>query len=414
MSDAPAMTRITGCRSCGGTHLAPVLSLGETPLANALVAPDRLEEPEPRFPLELVFCLDCTLLQLTVSVRPDLMFSDYPYFSSVSESFTAAARALAARLVEARGLGPGSQVVEIASNDGYLLQGYQALGVPVLGIDPAQNVAKAAIAKGVPTRVAFFGRDLADALAAEGIAADVIHANNVLAHVPDLNGVVAGMKRLLKPDGVCVIEVPYARDFIEKCEFDTIYHEHLCYFSASALAALFARHGLVLADVEHTPFHGGTLRAVAAHEGALPSPAARDLLEEERRLGMTEEPYHSGFAARVERLAATLSKTLRDLKAGGARIAAYGASAKGATLLNHAGLGADVLDFIADRSPAKQGLHGPGTKLPIVPPERLLEAMPDYTLLLTWNFAEEIMAQQAAYRDAGGRFVVPVPEVRIV
>ncbi|MGJ3263436.1 MAG: methyltransferase domain-containing protein [Salinarimonas sp.] len=414
MSDAPAMTRIAGCRSCGGTHLAPVLALGETPLANALVPPDRLEEPEPRYPLELVFCRECTLLQLTVSVRPDLMFSTYPYFSSVSDSFTAAAHALAARLVAERGLGPGSQVLEVASNDGYLLRGYQALGVPVLGIDPAANVAQAAIDAGVPTRIAFFGRDLAESLAAEGIAADVIHANNVLAHVPDLNGVVAGMKRLLKPGGTCVIEVPYARDFIEKCEFDTIYHEHLCYFSGSALAALFARHELVLADVETTPFHGGTLRAFAAHAGTAPSAAAQALLDEERRLGMTREPYYADFAARVERLTATLSRVLRDLKAGGARIAAYGASAKGATLLNYAGLGRDVIDFIADRAPAKLGLHGPGTKLPIVPPERLLEAMPDYTLLLTWNFAEEILAQQAAYRAAGGRFVIPVPEVRIV
>ncbi|WP_052341785.1 class I SAM-dependent methyltransferase [Salinarimonas rosea] len=414
MSDAPATTRITGCRSCGGSHLAPVLSLGETPLANALVPAERLGDPEPRYPLALVFCRDCTLLQLTVSVRPDLMFSDYPYFSSVSESFTAAARALARRLVAERGLGAGAQVVEIASNDGYLLQGYRALGVPVLGIDPAANVARAAIAAGVPTRIAFFGRDLADALAAEGIAADVIHANNVLAHVPDLNGVVAGMKRLLKPGGVCVIEVPYARDFVEKCEFDTIYHEHLCYFSGAALDALFARHGLVLAHVETTPFHGGTLRAFAAHAGTAQSAAAADLLADERRLGMTDEPYYASFAARVERLTATLARVLRDLKAGGARIAAYGASAKGATLLNYAGLGADVIDFIADRSPAKQGLHGPGTKLPIVPPERLLEARPDYTLLLTWNFAEEILAQQAAYRAAGGRFVIPVPEVRIV
>ncbi len=411
---APPCTTIAACRGCGGTRLAPILSLGTTPLANALLTGEDLGKDELRFPLDVVLCPECSLVQLTVSVAPEVLFSDYPYFSSFSESFVAAARSLAARMTRERGLGGGSLVVEVASNDGYLLEGYRAAGIPVLGIDPAANVAAAAERRGIPTRVAFFGREVAAGLAAEGVQADVIHANNVLAHVPDLNGVVAGFKLLLRPDGVAIIEVPYLRDFVERCEFDTIYHEHLCYFSASALAHLFARHGLVVAEVEHTPFHGGSLRLFVRHAGAAPSAAVTELLDGERRAGLFDPAHYAGFAARVERLAETLRRLLGDLKRSGARLAAYGASAKGATLLNYAGIGADVLDFIADRSTVKQGRYGPGTQLPIVAPEALLDRRPDYVLLLTWNFAEEIMAQQQAYLAGGGRFIIPIPEIRIV
>jgi SAM-dependent methyltransferase len=303
--------------------------------------------------------------------------------------------------------------MEIASNDGYLLQHYVAAGVPVLGIEPARNIAAAANARGIRTRCEFFGRESARRLAAEGVAADVLHANNVLAHVPDLNGVVAGIATVLKPAGVAIVEVPYVRDLIEHCEFDTIYHEHLCYFSVGALEPLFARHGLVLADIERIPVHGGSLRLFASRTGRAGA-SVRRLVDEERRAGMRERPYYAGFAERVARLREELVALLDRLKAEGRRIAAYGASAKGSTLLNFFGIGRQHLDYVVDRSTEKQGRFTPGTRLEIFPPERLATDRPDYLLLLAWNFLDEVLAQQSAYRQAGGRFIVPVPEVRIV
>lgn len=412
--DASLSTRIASCRSCGHDALEPILSLGETPLANALLSAEDLETEEHRFALDLVFCPACSLVQITETVRPDILFSHYAYFSSFSDSFVTSSRALAKRVARDCGLNEGSLAVEVASNDGYLLQGYRELGIPVLGIDPAANVAAAAQQRGIPTRVAFFGSELAASLVAEGLRADVIHANNVLAHVADLNGVVAGFKLLLKPGGVAIIEVPYARDFIERCEFDTIYHEHLCYFSATALGHLFGRHGLVITDVEQTPFHGGSLRIFARHAGAVRSGTVTTIEDAERRDGLLDRAYYGSFATRVSRLTATLRGVLTDLKRSGASLAAYGASAKGSTLLNVSGIGGELLDFIADRSTVKQGRFAPGTKLPILSPSALLERRPDYVLLLTWNFAEEIMAQQRAFLDAGGRFIVPVPDVRIL
>lgn len=411
-----AVETISHCRSCGSAALSPVVSLGETPLANALLTAEALARPEPRFPLSLSFCADCSLVQIVETVPPEVLFSDYPYFSSFSDTMVRSAGALARRLIESRGLGADSLVLEVASNDGYLLRHYLDAGVPVLGVEPAANVAAAALAKGVPTRSVFFGRETAAALAAEGITADVIHANNVLAHVPDLNGVVGGMALALKPGGLVVIEAPYLRDMIEKVEFDTIYHEHLCYFSASALKPLFARHGLTLVDVERLAIHGGSLRLFFAKTaaGATPSAAVDALLAEEAALGMLARDYYDDFARRIERLRGALTNMLQDLKDGGARLAAYGASAKGSTLLNVFGVGADLLDFVADRSTVKQGRYTPGSHLPIVAPEELLVRRPDYVLLLSWNFAEEILAQQAAYRAAGGRFIIPVPEPKIV
>lgn len=401
------------CISCGKRNLAPVISLGLTPLANALLAKDELAADEARFPLDLVFCPDCTLVQITEIVPPERLFSDYPYFSSFSDTIVAAARALAARLVRERRLGPGSLVIELASNDGYLLQHYVAAGVPVLGIEPAANIARVANERGVRTRCEFFGLEAAHRLAAEGLAADVLHANNVLAHVPDLNGFVAGIAAVLKPDGVAVIEVPYVRDLIEKTEFDTIYHEHLCYFSVSALVPLFAGHGLVLADVERIPVHGGSLRIFAARAGA-PGAAVVRLLEEEAAAGMREHAYYVGFADRVLKLRDELVALLRALKAQGKSISAYGASAKGSTLLNFFGIGADLLDFVVDRSTEKQGKFTPGTRLPILAPAALKQKRPDYLLLLAWNFLDEVLAQQVEYRAAGGKFIVPVPQVRVV
>ena len=409
--------RIPGCRACGSPDLRPVLDLGQTPLANRLLPSAHPAEPEPTYPLELVFCPACSLVQITETVPPEILFADYVYFSSFSDTMVAHARALAERLVAERKLGPGQRVLEAASNDGYLLQHYRQRGVQVLGIEPASNVAQVAVAeRGVPTRVAFFGRATAQALADEGLTADVFHAHNVLAHVADLNGFVAGIHTVLKPDGVAVIEAPYVRPFVEKREFDTIYHEHLCYFSLTALDRLFRSHGLIIDDAEVVDIHGGSLR-IFARRGAPDTPArgsAVGLLQAEREAGVDQFEYYARFAAEVDRLRQTLTGLLGDLKRAGCSLAAYGASAKGSTLLNVFGIGAGVLDFVADRSTVKQGKYTPGTRLPIVPPEELALRRPDYCLLLTWNFEREILAQQTEYRLAGGRFVVPIPDVRVV
>lgn len=401
------------CRSCAGTCFSPVIDLGETPLANALLGADRLDKPEPRYPLNTMMCEDCSLVQITETVPPDVLFADYVYFSSFSDTAVTSAKALAERLARERGLSALSLVMEAASNDGYLLQHYQALGIPVLGIEPAANIAAEANKRGIPTRCAFFGREEAGRLATDG-QCDVFHANNVLAHVADLNGFVAGIKTILKPGGIASIEFPYLRDLIEKVEFDTIYHEHLCYFSATAVGRLLARHGLVLADIERIPIHGGSLRIFAAHAGTLQSDAVKDLLAQEAALGMTKPAYYADFAARVSALREDLLALLRKLKAEGRTLAAYGASAKGATLLNYFGIDGRLLDFVADRSTVKQGKYTPGSHLPIVAPDQLAVRKPDYVLLLTWNFADEILAQQQAYRDAGGRFILPVPQVKVV
>jgi SAM-dependent methyltransferase len=409
------MSAETACRSCGATALTPVLDLGSTPLANRLPTAEQLREPEPIYPLELVFCPRCTLLQITQTVPPEILFRDYLYFSSFSDTMLRHAATHAAKQVERLGLGPDSLVVEVASNDGYLLKNFVERGVPVLGIEPARNVAKVARERGVPTLDEFFGVDLARRLAAEGTRADLFMGSNVLAHVADLNGFVAGIQAILKPTGQSVIEAPYAKDMLDHVEFDTIYHEHLCYFTLTALDHLFRRHGLEVIDVERLPIHGGTVRFTAAHAGqAAPSEAVRALLAEEQGWGVARLDAYRAFADRVRKLKDDLVGLLVARKAEGRRIAAYGASAKGSTLLNYFGIGRETLDFVVDRSTYKQGRHTPGTHLPILPPEHLLEAMPDDCLLLTWNFADEIMAQQAEYRRRGGKFIVPVPEPKIV
>jgi SAM-dependent methyltransferase len=403
-----------GCLSCGAGLLAAVLSLGRTPLANALLDEADLARPEPTYPLDLALCRSCSLLQLTESVPPEQLFREYSYFSSYSDTMLAHAKELAGQIVRGRRLGPESLVIEAASNDGYLLRNYQAAGVPVLGIEPAHNVARhAREVNGVPTRAEFFTAAFARQLAAEGLQADVFHAHNVLAHVPDLNGFVAGMREVLKPGGVAVVEVPYVKDLLDGCEFDTIYHEHLCYFSLTALDRCFGRHGLAVADVERVPIHGGSLRLFAT-PGVGRGPRVEALLAEEEAWGVATLAPYRAFAGRVERIRTDLRELLGRFKAEGKRIAAYGASAKGSTLLNYCGVGRETLEFVADRSPVKQGRYTPGTRLRVVPPERLLDVMPDYTLLLTWNFADEVLRQQAEYRRRGGKFIVPVPTPRVV
>lgn len=404
------------CRSCGSASLRLILSLGRTPLANALLTAEQLDRPEPVYPLDVVFCADCALVQIAETVPPEALFSDYLYFSSFSDTMLAHAEALVGELAGARGLNAESLVVEIASNDGYLLQFYQRRGVPVLGIEPAANIAQVAEReRGIPTLCEFFGAELGERLRAEGRAADVIHAHNVLAHVADLNGVVRGIAALLKPGGVAVIEAPYVKDLIDSREFDTIYHEHLCYFSLTALDRLFTRHGLAIADVRRVPIHGGSLQVhVMRAEMAARGAAAQALLDEEAAWGVDDFAFYAGFARAVEALRADLRALLGGLKAQGRTIAAYGASAKGSTLLNYFGIGAETLGFVADRSTYKQGRYTPGTHLPICAPTKLLEAQPDYTLLLTWNFAAEILDQQAEYRRRGGQFIIPIPQVRVV
>jgi SAM-dependent methyltransferase len=406
----------TTCRSCGNAGLTPILDLGLSPLANALLTKEQLTEPEEKFPLDLAFCAKCSLLQITETVPPEKLFREYLYFSSFSETMVKHAGAIANRLVDDRKLGKDSLVLEIASNDGYLLQHYAKRGVPVLGIEPARNIAKVAVEeRGIRTIAEFFGKELAESLAAKGERADVIHANNVLAHVPDLNGVIEGVAIALKDDGVAVIEAPYAKPFVEHREFDTIYHEHLCYFSLTALDNLMDRHGLVVSDVELLPIHGGSLRVFVSKKSARErSAAVVKLLAEEAAGGVATLAPYLDFAKRVEELKTELVRVLTALKAEGKRIAAYGAAAKGSTLLNYFGIGKDTLDFVADRSTYKQGRYMAGVHVPIVAPSELVARQPDVCLLLTWNFADEILAQQKEYRDKGGKFIIPIPEVRTV
>jgi hypothetical protein len=403
------------CRLCGSIDLQVVLSLGNTPLANALLTEEELRQPEAVYPLDLGLCRRCGLVQITETVPPTTLFSEYFYFSSFSDTMVRHAAALAGSLIKERRLGPTSLVVEAASNDGYLLQHYHGAGVPVLGIEPASNVAQVAEGRGIKTRCAFFSRELGNELRQSGIRADVFHAHNVLAHVPDLNGFVQGIGLVLREQGTAVLEVPYVKDMLDKCEFDTIYHEHLCYFSLTALDRLFKDHQLTITRVERVSIHGGSLRIHAVHsEGAAVEPTVPRLLEEEVAWGATVPDPYLRFAERVREIQGRLGDMLAELKAAGKRLAAYGAAAKGSTLLNSLPLEPGVIDFVVDRSTYKQGRYMPGVHLPIFHPDKLMADRPEYVLLLTWNFADEIFEQQKHFRQSGGRFVVPIPEPTIV
>jgi len=404
---------IANCRSCGSEEVRRVVSLGPAPLANRLSDDQESALAEPRYPLDLCLCGDCSLVQLGEAPPPAEIFADYPYLSSFSDTMVEHARGLADTLIGECSLDEATQVVEVGSNDGYLLQHFAAAGVPVLGVDPAEAACELAAERGVETRQEFFGEAVAGDLAAEGIRPRVIIANNVMAHVPDVNDVVAGVRALLGPDGVFVIETPYLRDLIAGLEFDTIYHEHVFYYSLTSLRALLARHGLGRIDVRRVPIHGGSLRVFArAATGA--TPAAERLLAEEEEWGVGRPDAYSEFSARVDRRRQQLRDLLTARREEGRRLAAYGAAAKGVMLLNALGVGAELLDFVVDRNPKKQGRFLPGSGLRIRPPEDLIAEMPDDVLLLVWNVADEVIEQQAEYRRRGGSMIVPLPELRVV
>ncbi|MBK8019889.1 MAG: class I SAM-dependent methyltransferase [Chloroflexi bacterium] len=409
------MTTTLGCRSCGSTNLLPIVSFGDTPLADRLLTEDLLDKPELLANLELVFCPDCTLVQITESVSPDILFGeDYPYFSSVSPVLLAHFRGSALDIIERRGLDSSSWVVEAASNDGYMLKNFMERGITVLGIDPAAPPAKAAQAAGVPTLMTYFTVDLARQLVAErGRRADVFLANNVLAHVPDLNGFVEGIRTLLAEDGVAVIEVPYLIDLIDHREFDTIYHQHLCYFSVTALDNLFRRHNLYLDDVKRLQIHGGSLRLFVEQREAV-SETVQSLLRMEKDRQTDHYAYYTNFADSINRFRDELMALLGKLKSEGKTIVGYGAAAKATTMLAYTGIDLRQLDYVVDLNPFKQGRFMPGTHLPIHAPQRLLEDKPDFVLVLAWNFADEIIAQQDMYRKSGGQFIVPLPKLTVV
>ncbi len=402
------------CRTCNHSGLQPVLDLGNMPLADGLLSEGQLVMEEGRFPLEVAFCPECSLVQILETVPPDQLFCDeYPYYSSFSETLLQHSRENVLSLIERDQLNSNSFVVEIASNDGYLLKNFVEHQIPVLGIDPAEGPAQAAEKIGVPTMNTFFSEDLARHLVAKGTRADIIIANNVLAHVADVHGFIRGIAQLLKETGTAVIEVPYVRDLIDHFEFDTIYHEHLCYFSVTAIDHLFRRHGLYLNHVKRIAIHGGSLRLFINRFEEV-SDSVTDLLREERELGVDSYEYYQEFSRKVGDLRDQLNTLLDQLKSSGKRIAAYGAAAKGTIMLNYIGAHHEIIDFAVDRNVYKQGKYIPGVRIPIYDPARLMEEMPDYVLLLPWNFKTEILQQQEKYRKAGGHFIIPIPRPEIV
>lgn len=401
------------CRGCDKNSLQDVFGLGPMPLPNRLPATAALALVAPRFPLSLCVCDRCSLVQIPQDTPPETLFSDYTYFSSISRTMVDHARELAALMVRDRSLDSNSWVVELASNDGYLLQHYVDKGIPVLGVEPARNVAAVAESRGIPTVVDFFGEDLGRLLGEGGQRADVIHAHNVLAHVPDPGSFLRGISALLKDDGIACIEVPHVAEMIDRNEFDTIYHEHLCYFSFTALARLLLRNGLSPVHVERSPIHGGSLRILAGRSGAAPDETVAEMLRWEDAWNVRSIDTYRAFSERASGIRDELVRFADGLRAAGKTFAAYGASAKGCVMMNYAGLRNDDVAFVVDKSPHKQGRFVPGAAIPIVEPGRLLSEMPDFVLLTVWNIEREILAQEAEYRRRGGRFVTPIPSMRM-
>ena len=409
------MTDIPACQACGHPLTRTLVDLGEQPLANSYIPQDRADAPEPVFPLHARVCDQCLLVQVDPVSNPEDIFTDYAYFSSFSDSWLAHCRQYVAQMVARFGLNSESRVVEIASNDGYMLQYFVERGVPVLGIEPAANVAASALARGVPTEVAFFGADTARRLVEEGGAADLLAAKNVLAHVPDINDFVAGVAIMLGEVGVFTVEFPHLLNLIREVQFDTIYHEHYTYLSLLALQRIFARHGLVIFDVEQQPTHGGSLRVFAARAevGRAVSKDVQEVLDEEIAAGLDRPEGYSGFEPRVRAVRDGLRAFLDRTKADGKSVVGYGAAAKGNTLFNYCGVGPGDVAFVVDRNPAKQGTLLPGSHIPVRPVEALDAAQPDYVLILPWNLRAEIIAQLPQVTQSGGAFVTIIPEIRI-
>ena len=393
-----------------------MVDLGASPLANSILTDEQLHQMEPTYPLCVYVCCNCYLVQIEEFESPEHLFSDYSYFSSFAISWLEHCEHYAVRMIERLTLGPGSKVVEIASNDGYLLQYFVRAGIPVLGIEPAANVAEAAIAKGIPTEVMFFGRETAAKLAGDEHGADLIVANNVLAHVPDINGFVEGLKRLLKPAGVITVEFPHLLNLIQQAQFDTIYHEHFSYLSLSVVERIFAHHGLTVFDVEQLPTHGGSLRIYAAHADDTDKPVSENvegLRNHENAAGLNNVAVYRPFQGKVLDVKIGLLRFLTEARQTGRTVAGYGAPAKGNTLLNYCGVGPELLPYTVDISPHKQDRFLPGTRIPIHAPDAILEGRPDYLLILPWNLKDEIAEQMVGIREWGGKFVVAIPRVNV-
>jgi SAM-dependent methyltransferase len=404
------------CRLCGTALRRTFVDLGMSPLCERYLAADQLDRMEPFYPLHVLVCERCWLVQLREYVTGEEIFRDYAYFSSYSDSWLAHCRRYAGQMTDRLGLGSDSLVIEVASNDGYLLQYFLQAGIPCLGIEPARNVAEVAVARGVPTITEFHGVALATRLATEGRQADLVAGKNVLAQVADVNDFVAGLRLLLKPRGTITIEFPHLMRLVEENQFDTIYHEHFSYFSFLTADALFARHGLRVFDVEEVPTHGGSLRIYARHETDTARPLterAGALRDREVAAGLETPGYYAAFGAQVRETKRKLLEFLIGARRAGKTVVGYGAPGKGNTLLNYCGIRTDFLDYTVDRSPHKQGKFLPGTHIPIHGPERIFETRPDYVLILPWNLKDEIMSQMAGVREWGGRFVVPIPETMV-